>query len=111
MVCTATGESWSGWTTNEMVIGSCTIELYVPGAHSLKDKRSILKRVINRVRREFNVSIAEVDYQDMHQSAMIGVVTVSNDSAHAHQRLMHVVNWIEGHRLDVDLVAYEIEMI
>jgi uncharacterized protein YlxP (DUF503 family) len=94
-----------------MVIGCCTIELYIPGSHSLKDKRSVLKRVINRIRHEFNVSIAEVDYHDVHQSALIGVVTVSTDSAHAHGRLTHVVNWIEGHRLDVDLVAYEMEMI
>jgi uncharacterized protein YlxP (DUF503 family) len=94
-----------------MVIGCCTIELYVPGSHSLKDKRSVLKRTINRIRREFNVSIAEVDYQDVHQSAMLGVVTVSTDSAHAHRRLTHIVNWIEDHRLDVDLVSFEIEMI
>ncbi|MBN1641334.1 MAG: DUF503 domain-containing protein [Anaerolineae bacterium] len=94
-----------------MVIGCCTIELYLPGSHSLKDKRSVLKRTINHIRREYNVSIAEVDYQDVHQSALIGVVTVSTDSAHAHSQLTHVVNWIEGHRLDVELVAYEIEMI
>ena len=94
-----------------MVIGCCTIELYLPGAASLKDKRSVLKSTMHRIRREFNVSIAEVDLQDMIQSAVLGVVTVSNDSAYVHGQLTHVVNWIERQRLDVELTGYEIEMI
>jgi uncharacterized protein YlxP (DUF503 family) len=94
-----------------MVIGSCTIELAVPASFSLKDKRSVLKSTIHRIRREFNVSIAEVDYHDVLRSALLGVVTVSNDAAHAHAQLTHVVNWIERHRLDVELVDYQIEML
>jgi uncharacterized protein YlxP (DUF503 family) len=94
-----------------MVIGCCTIELYLPASFSLKDKRSTLKSVIHRIRREFNVSIAEVDYQDVLQSALLGVVTVSTDAGYAHGQLTHVVNWIERQRLDVDLVGYDIEMI
>ena len=93
-----------------MVIGCCTIELYLSGAASLKDKRSVLKSVIHRIRREFNVSIAEIDHHDMLQSAVLGVVTVSTDSRHAHSQLTHVVNWIERHRLDAQLVDYQIEM-
>ena len=94
-----------------MVIGLCTIELYLPGAFPLKDKRSVLKSVIRRIRNEFNVSIAEVDYQDTWQSACIGVVTVSGDAAYAHGLLMHVVSWIERNRLEAELVDYQIEML
>ena len=94
-----------------MVIGLCTIELHIAAAFSLKDKRSVLKGIISRIRREFNVSVAEVDYHDLHQSALLGVVTVSNDSAYAHGLLTHVVSWIERNRLDAELVGYEIEMI
>jgi uncharacterized protein YlxP (DUF503 family) len=94
-----------------MIIGCCTIELYLPGSYSLKDKRSVLKSVIHRIRREFNVSIAEVDYHDVLQSAVLGVVTISNDSSRVHSQLTHVVNWIERHRLDAELVDYQIEMI
>jgi uncharacterized protein YlxP (DUF503 family) len=94
-----------------MVIGACTIELYLPAAYSLKDKRSILKSTINRVRREFNVSIAEIDHQDIWHSAVIGVVTVSNDAAYAHGQLTHVVNWIERNRPDVELLDFQIEML
>ena len=94
-----------------MVIGCCTIELRLPGSFSLKDKRSVLKSVIHRVRREFNVSVAEVDHQDVLRSALLGVVTVSNDAAYVHGQLTHVVNWIERQRLDLELVDYQIEIL
>jgi uncharacterized protein YlxP (DUF503 family) len=94
-----------------MVIGLCTIELHLPGANSLKDKRSVLKSVSRRIRNEFNVSIAEVEDQDLWRSAVLGVVTVSNDAAYVHRLLTKVVNWIERTRLDVDLVDYQIEML
>ena len=94
-----------------MVIGLCTIDLHLPGANSLKDKRSVLKSVMHRVRNEFNVSIAEVDKQDVWRSAVIAVVTVSGDRAYAHGLLTKVVDSIERTRLDTELVDYQIEMI
>jgi uncharacterized protein YlxP (DUF503 family) len=94
-----------------MIIGSCTIELYLPAANSLKDKRRILKSVIARVGREFNVSIAEVDYQDVWHSALLAAVNVSNDGGHAHSQLNRVVEWIERNRPDVQLVDFEIQVL
>jgi uncharacterized protein YlxP (DUF503 family) len=94
-----------------VVIGCCTIKLYLPTAHSLKNKRGILKGMLARVGREFNVSVAEVDYQDVWQSALLGIVTVSNDAAHAHGRLLRVIEWIEYNRPDVEILDVQIEMI
>jgi uncharacterized protein YlxP (DUF503 family) len=94
-----------------MIIGLCTIDLHLPGANSLKDKRSVLKSVSRRIRNKFNVSIAEVEEQDVWRSAVLGVVTVSNDAAYVHGLLTKVVDWIERTRLDVDLVDYQIEML
>lgn len=94
-----------------MVIGVCTIKLYLPAAHSLKDKRSILKSVIARIGREFNVSIAEVDEQDLWQTAVVGMVTVSSDTAYAHGLLTKAVAWIERNRPDVNVLDVEIEML
>ena len=94
-----------------MVIGLCTIDLHLPGANSLKDKRSVIKRVMRRLRNEFNVSIAEVDQQDLWRSTVIAVVTVSSDRAYAHGLLEKVVGWIERTRLDAQLVDYQIEML
>jgi hypothetical protein len=94
-----------------MVICLCTIDLHLPGANSLKDKRSVLKSVMRRVRNEFNVSIAEVDQQDVWRSAVLAVVTVSSDRAYAHGLVTKVVQWIERARLDAELVDYQIEML
>jgi uncharacterized protein YlxP (DUF503 family) len=95
----------------DMVIGACTIKLYLPGNDSLKGKRSVLKSMMSRLRREFNVSVAEVDLHDIWQTAIIGVVCVSNRQDYAHGLLAQVVEWIESHRLDVQLVDYEMEML
>jgi uncharacterized protein YlxP (DUF503 family) len=60
-----------------MVIGSCTIELHIPGNGSLKGKHRVTQSIIARVHNEFNVSIAEVGNQDLWQSATLGVACVS----------------------------------
>ena len=94
-----------------MVIGACTLELHIPGNGSLKGKRRIIKSLVARLRREFNVSIAEVGAQDVWQSAIIGVVCVSNDPDYAHGQLTRVARWVEENRLDCDLVDYQIELL
>jgi uncharacterized protein YlxP (DUF503 family) len=93
-----------------MVIGTCTIELHIPGNGSLKGKRRVIKSIIARVHNEFNVSIAEVDNQDFWQSATLGVACVSNGAGYVHRLLTKVVEWIERHRPDVQVVDYQIEI-
>ena len=94
-----------------MIIGVATIELYLPMNGSLKGKRSVVKPLLSRLRKEFNVSAAEVDEQDRLRTAVIAVVTVSSDRNYAHGLLMKVVNSVERWRLDAELVDYEIELI
>jgi uncharacterized protein YlxP (DUF503 family) len=94
-----------------MIIGVCTLELSIPAANSLKDKRSVIKSVIARIRNEFNVSVAEVDQLDSWRSAIVAVVTVSSDKDYAHGLLSRVALWVERNRLDCELVDYEIELI
>jgi len=94
-----------------MVIGSCIIELSIPAAHSLKDKRRVLKSIINRVQNEFNVSIAEVYPSDAWQSATLGVAYVSNGADHVHSILTKVINMIENSRFDAEIVDYRIEIL
>lgn len=78
---------------------------------SLKAKRSILKPVIARIRRDFNVSVCEADAQDELTRAVVEVVCVSQNSTLAHRQLQLVANLVEGWRLDAQMVDYEIEMI
>lgn len=94
-----------------MVIGVCTIELALPGTSSLKGKRGIIKSLAARLRNRFNVSVAEVGNNDLWQSALLGVVCVSNKSEHAHGLLSKVVQWLETSHYDIQIVDYEIELI
>jgi len=94
-----------------MHIGVCTIELRLPENHSLKGKRSVIKSISTRVSREFNVSIAEVEAQDLWQQAVLGVSCVSSSADYAHRQLERVVQWIETRRPDVVLLDYSIELL
>ena len=83
----------------------------IPHSRSLKDKRRAVKSIIGKVRNRFNVSIAEVDANDVWQSAVIGMACVSNDAAHAHGLLEKAVQMICNTRLDAELADYQIEIL
>lgn len=94
-----------------MVIGSSVIELDLPGVRSLKQKRSVLKGLIARLHREFNVSCGEVDYHDAWGSSALGVAVVSTSAAHAENVLENVVQWIEKNRPDITVIDYSVEIL
>lgn len=94
-----------------MVIGVCTLEIHIPTANSLKEKRGVIKSVRTRLRNEFNVAVAEVDNLDSWQTAVVAVVGVSGDKDYVHTLLMRVAAWVENSRLDCYLVDYQIELI
>lgn len=94
-----------------MVIGTGVIELNLPGIHSLKQKRSVVKGLIARLHKTFNVSCAEVALNDAWQSAAIGVAVVSNSAAHAENVLENVIGWIEHNRPDLVVVGESLEII
>ena len=75
---------------------------------SLKDKRRILKSLLASLRKDFNVSAAEVDLNDVHRSAVIGAAVVSNDTAFGHSVISKVVNRIEA-KSDVLLADFRTE--
>jgi len=94
-----------------MVVGLCQIHLQVPASQSLKDKRRVLRSILQRLRNEFNVSAAEVDHLDSWQLSTIAVACVSTSSSHAHGLLERVVHYVEGQRFGVILLDYETELI
>jgi uncharacterized protein len=94
-----------------MVIGSLTVILQLYGLRSLKEKRSIVKSLLLRMRHKFNISAAEVDRQDSHVQAVIGVVCVSSSGDYARGQLEAVVRWIEEERPDVPITDYDIELL
>jgi uncharacterized protein len=94
-----------------MAVGLLTIELHLPMNDSLKGKRGIIKSMIARLRREYNVSICEADEQDALTRAVIEVVCVSQEHALAHRHLQHVAKRVEGWRFDAQMIDYQIEML
>ncbi len=71
-------------------IGVITLEMRLEQAHSLKDKRQVVRSLKDRLRRRYNVAVAEIDYQDLWQRALLAAVTVSGDRAAAERTLQFV---------------------
>lgn len=93
-----------------MIIGSLLLDLHIPTVHSLKEKRSVVKSILQRLRNEFNVSTAEVGEQDRWQIAQLGVACVSSDAHYAQEQLRAVVDWIYENRPDLEVSSAHIEL-
>jgi uncharacterized protein len=74
-----------------MPVGLLTLELHMPEAHSLKDKRQVLRSLKDRLRGNFNVAVAELDFQDTWQRSVVGVVTLSSTEQHVEESLQKVL--------------------
>ena len=91
-----------------VIVGLCTLELYIPEANSLKDKRSVLKSMLEGMRSKFNVAAAEVEDNDVWRRATVGITTVSNSQPFCDQVLNKVVDWVEANpRVNVANVQIE----
>ncbi len=74
-----------------MPVGLLTLELHIAEAQSLKDKRQVLRSLKDRLRNQFNVAVAELDFEDMWQRSVVGVVTLSNEEHHVEEALQKVL--------------------
>lgn len=93
-----------------MVVGLCTVELFIPGSHSLKDKRQVIHGLKDRLRNKFNLSVAEVDGQDLWQKAILGMACVSNESSYVNQVLEQAMNLIKSMPA-VEVVRIQLELL
>ena len=92
-----------------MIVGILELQLFIPEANSLKSKRQALKSLKDKIRRKFNVSIAEIDSNDKWQRATLGAACVSSDKRLLNSVLSKVVNLVEAQH-SVELVDYAIEL-
>ncbi|MDQ7819925.1 MAG: DUF503 domain-containing protein [Armatimonadota bacterium] len=92
-----------------MVIGVLQVELTLPASHSLKDKRRLVKSLLDRLHNEFNVAAAEVDAQDDHRHAHLAVTCVSTDARHANRILSRIMEVVERES-EMIVVRYEMEL-
>ncbi|NGZ01888.1 MAG: DUF503 domain-containing protein [Nitrospira sp. WS238] len=93
-----------------MVVGLCTVEVNIPGSQSLKDKRQVLHSLKDRLRGKFNLSIAEVDGQDLWQRAVLGMACVANDGGYVNQILDQALNVIKG-MPSLEIVRTQLELL
>jgi uncharacterized protein YlxP (DUF503 family) len=93
-----------------MTVGVLRFRLRLP-SRSLKEKRSIVKSLVERLRGRFNASVAEVDELDEVGAATIAVVVVSNDGGHADSQLRTILQSVHESRLDAELLDVETELI
>lgn len=93
-----------------MTIGSLMLEIHIPGSQSLKDKRRVLRSIKDRLRGRFNVAISEVDHQETHQRARLGIVSIANERFQIEQLFANVRLEVERN-LPGDLVQAEIEIL
>lgn len=80
-----------------MTVAIARVTLVLAAAHSLKDKRMVLRRLKDRVRDKFNVSIAEVDAQDVWQRAVVGITLVGSDRKHTESAIDEVLRFVREH--------------
>lgn len=92
-----------------LVVGLLTIELYLAGVTSLKEKRRIIKSLIARLRNRYNISVAEVGGQECWQRATLGVSFVSGESGRVHSVLEAVVNFVEAEKA-AEIISCEKEI-
>jgi hypothetical protein len=93
-----------------MTIGICRFELYLPASQSLKDKRRLLKSLIARIQNKFNVSVAELEQNDLRQKALAGVAVISNASSHANQVLNKLVEMVQR-ETEMVLMDFTLELL
>jgi uncharacterized protein len=93
-----------------VIVGLITIRLRLP-SRTLKEKRTIVKSVVERLRQRYNVSVAETDDLDTPGLATIGAACVSNDARHADEQLQEIARAVESWRLDAEVIEVATEII
>ncbi len=92
-----------------MHVATCVITFQLFGVDSLKAKRRLIKPLLSRLPNHFNVAVAEVDCQDVWQTAVTALVMVGVDNGILHSQLEKMVRWIESSRPDLVIEMYSIE--
>jgi uncharacterized protein len=93
-----------------MNIGLLRVSLFIPGASSLKDKRQVLHSLITRLKNKFNVALAEIEAQDLHQRCELGIVSINTSRQELERTLDYVLSFIESNP-DCQLMQVETEFL
>ena len=111
MPASATSMMKDRFPSLSMVIGVCTIELYLPDNQSLKDKRQIVNSIKGKLQHRFNISIAEVDHFDVWQRATLGITMVSNEHEYVNRELHKLIHFVESSSVASYFMDFTIEFL
>jgi uncharacterized protein len=92
-------------------VGICKVRLRLPDNLSLKGKRQVVKSLTARLKNKFDVSVAEVEDNDLWQLATIGICFVSNDRRFTNEVLSKTVDFVVNNQGDYQFLDYEIEIL
>ena len=93
-----------------MIIGILSVSLHIPASQSLKDKRQVIKSLIEKTRNKFNVAMAEIGDHELWQKALFGVVCIANEKKFVNQILDQVLNFIRAIPV-IHLIDFQIEIL
>lgn len=94
-----------------MYVGACRVTLHIPASQSLKDKRQVVRSLLQRLRNEFGVAAAEVEAQERRQLAVLGLASVSGENGHAEEILDKAVRYIEETRPDIEITDVYVDVM
>jgi uncharacterized protein YlxP (DUF503 family) len=94
-----------------MFVAACRVTLHIPNSQSLKDKRQVVRSLLQRLRNTFGVAAAEVADQDKRQLATLGLASVSGDAGHAEEVLDSALRYVEETRPDIAVSSTRIELL
>jgi uncharacterized protein YlxP (DUF503 family) len=92
-----------------MIVGSLQVRLLIRESRSLKDKRQVVRSIVDRLRNSFNVSVAEVEALDHRQLVVLGIAMVSNEASHSKAVFEQIVNALRAHPI-AEFISHEIEV-
>jgi uncharacterized protein YlxP (DUF503 family) len=93
-----------------MAIGLLTLHIKIQPTHSLKEKRRQIKPLLSHLQREFNISVAELAFQDQWDETLIGCTYLSNDGRHTQRVLQKIIAWVEKNYPQFYIIQERIEL-
>jgi uncharacterized protein YlxP (DUF503 family) len=93
-----------------MFVAVASVDIKIGEKNSLKEKRKILRSIIDRLKSKFNISVAELGHKDLWQRTIIGFTIISNDKAHANSSSDKVMNFLYSFP-DINIIDYKLEII
>jgi uncharacterized protein YlxP (DUF503 family) len=94
-----------------MHVGTCKIKLFLPMNHDLKGKRRIVKSLTTQIRLKFNVSVSEIENNELWQIATIGIAVISNKILILNQTFDHIFSFIESSNHDINIISNDIDIM